>query len=62
VRQGLAKQVGLQVQGWSQRQAGREWEIQIVTDLLADIETDRADFADGITMDEKWAVAANLSL
>ena len=54
--------IGLQVQEWSQQRADRGREIQIVTDLLADIGTDRSDFADALAMDERKAVAANLSL
>ena len=54
--------IGLQVQDWSQLRADRDREIQIVTDLLADIETDRSDFADAMTLDERKAVAAHLSL
>jgi len=54
--------IGLQVQDWSQRRADQERAVQIVTDLLADIETDRSDFANAMAVDEKKAVAANLSL
>jgi len=54
--------IGLQAQDWSQQRADRDREIQIVTDLLADIETDRSDFADAMALDERKAVAANLSL
>jgi len=54
--------IGLQVQDWSQRQADRRREIQIVTGLLADLEIDRSNYANGLAFDERQVGAANVSL
>lgn len=40
--------IGLQVQEWSQLQADRQREIQIVSELLDNLEIDRANYANGL--------------
>jgi hypothetical protein len=54
--------IGLQVQEWSNRLEDRRRETQLVSDLLADLEIDRAHFAVALEADERQVGAANASL
>lgn len=54
--------IGLQVQEWSGRQEDRRRELQIVADLLADLDIDRAQYANALEADMRRIGAANASL
>ena len=54
--------IGLQVQEWSNGLEDRRREIRLVSDLLADLEIDRSQFAVGMRADEGEVGAANTSL
>ncbi len=54
--------LGLQAQEWSKRQDDRSREMQIVADMLADIEIDRAQYANALTLAVRRVAAANASL
>lgn len=54
--------LGLQVQEWSQGRSDRAREMQIVGDLLADLEIDRQQYADGLAFGLRRVGAANASL
>jgi len=51
--------IGLQVQEWSGRQEDRRREVQIIADMLADLEIDRAQYANGMSFDMRGLSAAN---
>lgn len=44
----LGVYIGMEVQDWNGRRADREREVQIIGDLLADLEIDRRDYANGL--------------
>jgi len=54
--------IGLQVQEWSKRRDDRQREAQIIGDFLADLEIDRAQYANGLALDIQRVSAANASL
>lgn len=54
--------VGLQAQEWNRRREDRQREMQIITDLLTDLEIDRAQYANGLVTDIRRVSAANASL
>lgn len=54
--------LGLQVQEWSEQRSDRRGEIQIVTDMLAELDLDRAQYANGIAAALRRVGAANASL
>lgn len=54
--------LGLQVQEWSERQDDRRREEQIIADMLADLDIDRSQYANGMSMALRRVSAANASL
>ena len=54
--------MGLQAQEWSKEREERKRELQIVGDLLADLEIDRMQYANGIDAAARRIAAANASL
>ena len=54
--------MGLQTQEWSREHEDRKRELQIVGDLLADLEIDRMQYANGINAAARRIGAANASL
>lgn len=54
--------LGLQVQEWSNSRADRQRETQIIADMLADLEIDRNQYANGIASAHRRVSAANTSL
>ena len=54
--------IGLQVQEWSKHREERQREMQIVADLLADLDIDRSQYANGLAIDAHRVSAANASL
>ena len=51
--------IGMQVQGWSKQRDDRHREAQIIADMLGDLEIDRAQFANGMSVDMRGLSAAN---
>jgi hypothetical protein len=54
--------LGLQVQEWSKQQDDHQRERQIVADMLADLEIDRAQYANAMALAVRRVAAANASL
>lgn len=54
--------IGLQVQEWSERQEDRRREVRIVSDMLADLDMDRAQYANSMVLAPRRISAANTSL
>lgn len=54
--------IGLQVQEWSGRRDDRAREKQIIADMLADLEIDRAQYANGMAYDKRGVAAASASM
>ncbi|MEM5518646.1 hypothetical protein WNY37_16935 [Henriciella sp. AS95] len=54
--------LGLQLGNWNQERGDREREVQIVADLLADLETARVEYANGLEFGLRRISAANASL
>ena len=58
----LGVYIGLQAQQWGKQREDRRSETQIVANLLADLETDRSAYANGMALDVRRINAANASL
>ncbi len=54
--------IALQVQEWSNRQADRGRERQIIVDMLADLDIDRHQYANATAFAQRRLSAANASL
>ncbi len=53
--------VGMQVNNWNAARSDREREHQIIVDMLADLDIDRAQYANGMSFDLRGVSAANAS-
>lgn len=54
--------IGIQVSNWNEARTDRHRETQIIADMLADLETDRSEYANGLELGIRRISAANASL
>lgn len=54
--------IGLQVQQWSSQRTDHQREIQIVADMLADLEIDKAKYANALALGPRRIAAVNTTL